>query len=498
MSRLKRSIIEFPAHHLLIILFFLLEGINEFYPNVTIAESLKLFGIFFTAAVALFFIGRLFSKDRAKSVLISFLGIYVILYCRTIYQYYGKALPGDQRISNTHFFIVLGLFMILITILILRSTTTASKKFSRFLNILFSILILLTSIGIGYKILTPGKQLTLLTQDIAGMNQPMFAKPNIYLLLFDEYQGDDGLKEFYGTTNPGPSPMLRQKGFFVVPHSQSNYNYTFYSVPSLMNMSYLNFSDGKLDFDLPRVISSLRTMKEENRFTSFLQQQGYTLINHSFLQMGNIPSPHRTLFVPHDGFTAIYSRTFPGWAQEDLLHFIPSNIVQKFSHTEFYQIYEYNKEVIAATEMTINERSSGPKFVYSHLLIPHPPMLTDSNGNLKNIRETMFENNLASVSLAASYTSYIKYANRILGKMVTDIQKQDPAATIIFASDHGLRSYPDRQQYIFNNQCAVYIPGSKYEGFYDTLSLVNLLRLVLNNACGQKIPLLPDSHHLAK
>ena len=64
-----------------------------------------------------------------------------------------------------------------------------------------------------------------------------------------------------------------------------------------------------------------------------------------------------------------------------------------------------------------------------------------------------------------------------------------PQPRLYFASDHGFRSFPEQQKNTFNNQCAVYIPGSHYEGFYDSVSLVNLLRLVLNNACGQKIPL---------
>jgi arylsulfatase A-like enzyme len=149
-------------------------------------------------------------------------------------------------------------------------------------------------------------------------------------------------------------------------------------------------------------------------------------------------------------------------------------------------------------DQTIYEKSVTPKFVYAHLLIPHPPMLTDSLGNLKNISAAMYETNTRWASLKTSYADYMHYANSILEKMVTDIQQQDSTAVIVFASDHGFRSFPDQQDQIFNNQCAVYIPGSSYEGFYDNVSLVNLMRLVLNNVLGQKIPLLGDSLHRAK
>jgi len=61
-----------------------------------------------------------------------------------------------------------------------------------------------------------------------------------------------------------------------------------------------------------------------------------------------------------------------------------------------------------------------------------------------------------------------------------------------------LRVIPTQEGYIFNNQCAVYIPGSNYAGFYDSVSLVNLMRLVLNNASGLQIPLVADKKHPSK
>ena len=499
MSRLKRLISGFPPHHLLIIIFFVLEGNNEFFPDVPFLSSLKLFGLFFLLAAACFFICKLIFRDHSRAAVISLLLTYVLLYCRTIYQYYAKPWGQDTRISNTHFFVVLGVFILLLIFGIYKSSSPALIKFNRFLNILFLTLILFTAGNILFKILTPQKQFSLQLPDKPMPDPKVISpKPDIYLLLFDEYQGNDGLKYFYGNSAMGPYKMLLQKGFHIPAHPQSNYNYTFYSVPSLLNMSYLQFSDGKLGYDLKRVIKSVSSISDQSPLINFLSQEGYAIVNHSFFRLGNQPSPHSLLVVPHDGFTAIYSRTLPGWAQEDLLHFIPYNNLQKILQTYFFRIYQYNNEVIRGMDKTIYEKSITPKFVYAHLLIPHPPMLTDSIGNLKNISAAMYETNTRSALLKSSYADYMHYANSILEKMVTKIQQQDSTAVIVFASDHGFRSFPDQQVHIFNNQCAVYMPGSTYEGFYDNVSMVNLMRLVLNNALGQKIPLLSDSLHLAK
>jgi len=164
----------------------------------------------------------------------------------------------------------------------------------------------------------------------------------------------------------------------------------------------------------------------------------------------------------------------------------------------FYQVYKYNNEVVAGMEQTVSEKNAGPKFVYTHLLIPHPPVLTDSVGNLRKISAAMYEVNRQEPSFKSSYKKYIQYANSILEKMVTGIQANDPTAVIVFTSDHGLRVIPDQQGYIFNNQCAVYIPGSNYAGFNDSVSLINLMRLVLNNASGLQIPLVADDRHRSK
>jgi hypothetical protein len=489
----------FPPHHLLIIIFFVLEGNYEFFGDVSFSSSLTLFGIFFLLAALIFFICRFFFREMQVASVVSLLFTYVILYCRTIYHYYSKPWGDNTRISNTHFFIVLGIFLFLLVILVYKSSPPGLKKFNRYLNILFLTLILFNAGSILYKYITPANQFSLRLPDQPVLNQPLNGpKPDIYLLLFDEYQGNDGLLNLFRTSDNGPGKMLAQKGFRIPAHPRSNYNYTFYSVPSMMNMSYLSFSDGKLNYDLRRVIKSVAAMSNPGSFTGYLRQQGYSIVNHSFFRLDGIPSPHSLLVVPHDGFTAIYSRTLPGWAQEDLLHFIPSNTIQKFLHTYFYQVYRYNNEVIAGMDQTIHEYKATPKLVYAHLLIPHPPMLTDSVGNLKNISAAMYEKNTLPATLKSSYAAYMSYANRLMDKMVTDIQKQDSSAAIVITSDHGFRSYPGRQDNIFNTQCAVYLPGSNYTGLSDSISLVNLMRLVLNNACGQKIPFISDSMHLAK
>ena len=498
MSRLKRMKTGFPLHHLLIIVFFVLEGNNEFYPDVPLIASLKLFVSFILVALICYLVCKLILREKLRAAVISFFLVYGIVYARTIYHYYSIPF-GNYRVSNTHFFLVAAVVLIGIVIIIYRSAPASLRKFNRFLTILFAVLILFTSGSIIYKWLTPSRQLSLQLSNSPDLSQlTPKTKPNIYLLMFDEYQGNDGLKSLYGNNDISPDSMLIRKGFRVMSHPSSNYNYTFYSVPSLLNMSYLDFNDNKLDYDLRRVVKSVHTLTNKSPLLNYFNEEGYDIINHSFFQLGDIPSTYQSLVVPHDGYSAIYSRTIFGWAKEDLLHSIGSNEIQQIIPSYFYQVYQYNNEVISGMDQTINNKTIGTKFVYSHLLIPHPPVLTDSIGNLRKISTAMYEVNRQEPSFKSSYKKYIQYANSILDKMVTGIQANDPTGVIVFTSDHGLRVIPRQEGYIFNNQCAVYIPGSNYAGFYDSVSLVNLMRLVLNNASGLQIPLVADKKHPSK
>ena len=53
----------------------------------------------------------------------------------------------------------------------------------------------------------------------------------------------------------------------------------------------------------------------------------------------------------------------------------------------------------------------------------------------------------------------------------------------------------DKDYYVrAGNLTAVYFPDKNYSEMYQTISLVNLIRVVLNKYFEAKLPLLPDKH----
>jgi hypothetical protein len=67
-------------------------------------------------------------------------------------------------------------------------------------------------------------------------------------------------------------------------------------------------------------------------------------------------------------------------------------------------------------------------------------------------------------------------------------------AVILLMSDHGYRGAA-RKNYklVWNSFNAVYIPGGKYEGWYDGMTNVNQFRVLFNTLFDQRLPMLKDS-----
>ena len=65
--------------------------------------------------------------------------------------------------------------------------------------------------------------------------------PNVYLILLDAYSGNTLLEKDFGFDNSEFYKKLRDRGFVVQEKSFSNYPNTELSMPSILNMNYLDF-----------------------------------------------------------------------------------------------------------------------------------------------------------------------------------------------------------------------------------------------------------------
>jgi hypothetical protein len=151
-------------------------------------------------------------------------------------------------------------------------------------------------------------------------------------------------------------------------------------------------------------------------------------------------------------------------------------------------------------EIVETKRVRGPKFVFAHLGLPHPPYVFDRNG------KAIDEQPLGVPPKARAYLEQLRYANRRIEEIVTKLldvpETQRPV--IILQADEG--PYPsfgyeapnpwwkttdEKLRTKFRILMATYMPGVE-AGTYPTMSPVNVFRVVFNAYLGTKLPLLAD------
>jgi len=65
--------------------------------------------------------------------------------------------------------------------------------------------------------------------------------PDVYYLILDEYARNDALLEYHDFDNSEFEKFLEDKGFHVADNNFTNYPMSVQSIPSTMNMNYINF-----------------------------------------------------------------------------------------------------------------------------------------------------------------------------------------------------------------------------------------------------------------
>ena len=148
----------------------------------------------------------------------------------------------------------------------------------------------------------------------------------------------------------------------------------------------------------------------------------------------------------------------------------------------------------------------GPKFVYAHLICPHAPFCFDDNGNIpQNLNNRCYVEDYDNVEeFSKLYLNQIKYLNKKLLEIVTNIKKQDKNAMIIIQSDHGsdytLLACPEKRNDMtftdflierYNPFRAIYAP-KEFDYYFG--SSVNLFRAVLNYISSSKCAYLDDKY----
>ena len=303
-------------------------------------------------------------------------------------------------------------------------------------------------------------------------------KPNIYFIILDEYAGFIQLKNDFNFDNSNFSIELEKRDFFVGTESFSNYPNTSLSVPSIMNMIYLDFIPDKLGKD-SKNIRVVEKMINENNVMKILQSNGYKITTLD----GVVGRISNTYLADITLCSSIFDIN-PDIRKNFALVYVP---IVGLQDLVFNEVIRNKLECSFSALIDFNEDPKNPDFVVAHLRFPHSPYIYDSFGNSVSINDRGDKN---------AYLEQLKFANKKTLEMIDSIQERSSENIIIVISDHGYRPYinwenPTIDDYIrgFNILDAYYLPG---EEKHEKIALVNIFRTIFNSYLEMDYEILDD------
>ena len=341
-------------------------------------------------------------------------------------------------------------------------------------------------------------------QSIEGVpptNASQASTPDIYYIILDGYGRADMLQTVYGFDNSAFLAALQQRGFFVAPESRSNYPRTLLSLSSSLNMQYLDtmsstMGDSNLWWPVSDAVqhSELRRILEERGYkTVFFSNNG----DYSDIRDGDYYE------APFPIQLRIFDSRFLGLTNLRLLAEIDQLGIADLSYDTHRSLILYNFERLPEIA-----RIDGPKYVFTHIIAPHPPYVFDRNGNpLDPAYGFSLSDQMTSdkSELKGGYIEQLQFINqKILLTIDSILANSEIPPIIIIQGDHGPGTYTNYdsweetclyERYSILN--AYYLPGFDKNSLPPDLAPVNSFRLVFNTYFNGNLELLPNRQYFS-
>lgn len=316
-------------------------------------------------------------------------------------------------------------------------------------------------------------------------------KPDVYYMIFDAYPRADIIERLLKGSNQSFVNALQKRGFYVAPKSCSNYPRTFLSLSSSLNFKYLNYLE-KTYKDKTNDYSAFTDMLKDYELQKIMRRMGY-----KYVHVGSWSPPFKK--------NVNADINLVGPADEFPLEFMETTLLSKYWKDDLY----YNtlrKHILHSLRQLEEEVPAieGPKFVFSHVISPHPPFHFDHNGNPVSVDPYSKDKDM----LKAAFNDQLVYLNhRIINIIDQILAHSKTPPIIIIQGDHGTPltgnltndwnpSYIQERLSILN---AYHLPGNGADNrlniVYPNITPVNSFRRVLNYYYGMDYAPLPDKQY---
>ena len=460
---------------------------HEFVPTDIIVPLLIIIPI----SLIVFFILKLILKDSNKAALIVSIGLVLFF----TYGHFYNIIKGftilDENIGRHRYIIIPFILGIIIPIYFIIKSKINFQNITKIVNGISIVLVVLVLINITIFGITEIESYS--TIHYEPSNNPVELQnthntPDVYYIILDEYGGPETMKNL-NYDNSQFYEFLKEKKFIIPEKSTSNYPMTHSSIPSTMNMEYVNDLSNILGKD-SKTYLPLREMLYNSQVIKNFKSLGYDII---IFESGFVPSKNFVLvddIICHEE-GEIDSILFDTITRTSIIgYFVERHEEQKIR----------DRINCAFSEIkTIGNNKDEPIFAFVHMLIPHPPNVFGPNG------EAVIPGNPISSEIwdeKIAYIDQVKFVNKEIVKVVEKILDENEKSIIIIQSDHGSGfdvdwKNPDESMVLQRLSIlnAYYVPEISENQFYENITPVNSFRIIFNDYFNGSYKILEDRNY---
>jgi len=461
------------------------------------------------STLVLFLLCRLILKDSKKAGLI--VSIFLILFFSYGHVYAGLSgwkIGGFSVGRHEYLMLGWGLLLVCGVYFVLRKKRDLDN-FTSILNVVAASLVAMSLFTIGSYELRAGTthantggragERAAISKDAGNAA----VARDIYFIVLDGYAASSTLRDVYGYDNHEFTDYLGQKGFSVASEGRSSYAITYLSIASTLNMEYLNDFSDKVGTEAKNREITYELIRN-SKVMNFLKSQGYKIVHFSSGWQETNYNEHADL-----NFNCGRGSEFQTLLlQTTLLGYFEQNLVEGDARKRILGTFDKLGKLPGM---------EGPKFVFAHILSPHPPYLFDANGDVVHGTELKM---CGRVWLQKqNYLNQMQFINKKVEALIDDIlSKSKVPPVIILQSDHGSASivsqghssgweHPSDEMLRerMRNLNACYLPpdslsnpASKSKGLWqDSVTSVNTFRLIFNLYFDADYQLLNDQSYFS-
>ena len=392
---------------------------------------------------------------------------------------------GDANLQLFSSNSILGLIFLSIGILgfIFFRRTQENKKINSIFNVIAITIILILIMNVGiFFIDNQIDSSQEYFKNIPLIEKNLQEKPDVFVFILDEFAGKNQLMMDFNYDLNSFNQSLNEREFEIPKTSLSNYPNTALSMPSLLNMDYLEF----LTFDLDEKSKDMRIplqLRDQNNVMKIFKINGYDTV--SFY--GGLDATGDTLIVNEKlcSFGTINTDLRKNFVLTYLpLSYFNDIFLANFQHEKLQCVFSYIENY--------KTNKSQPIYHHIHIRLPHHPFIYDSEGNFLPYKIKSDDKD--------AYLQQLMFTEKKLLELVDIIQKESSDSVIMIISDHGYRAdinwkEPSNDDLIrgFNVVTSFHFPGKEFT-IDEKISLVNVYRIFFNEYFDYEFPILADKH----